>query len=258
VIYVYLQNNWIEVEHFNIKLKNTPKDLQKLRIAHISDVHIPKNSCSIEKLVNSIKKEQPDLILVSGDLIYKRKKIDEEKLGKLCLSLSDITKTYAVTGNHEVWNNNVERWNEILSLNNVTVLDNKIEIFKKNNSKFAIIGLKEGCKYSEEFLKYNDLECNIPKILLAHRPERFEMYYSSIKCIRPDLVLSGHAHGGQFRIPILNIAAYSPNQGLLPKYSSGLYTSENGVQMIVSRGLSNSGFSIRIHNRVHLPIIHIK
>lgn len=258
VIYFYLQNRWIEIDHFDVNLKNIPSDLQKLKIAHVSDVHIPKNVYNIEKLINIIKKENPDLIVVTGDLIYKRKEIDEVQLGKLCLSLSNITKTYAVTGNHEIWNNDVERWNEILKSNNVTVLDNKVEIFKKNHSEVAIIGLKEGCKYSEEFLKCKDLECDIPKILLAHRPERFNTYYSSPKCIRPNLILSGHAHGGQFRIPLINKAIYAPNQGVFPKYSSGLYISDNNVQMVVSRGLSNSGFPIRIHNRIHLPIIHLK
>ncbi len=258
MVYFYLQNRWIEVEHFDIKLKNMPAEFQKLKIAHISDVHIPNNVYNNEKLINILKIEKPDFIVLTGDLINKRKKIDEIKLGKLCLRLSEITKTYAVTGNHEIWNNDVERWNEILKSNNVTVLDNKAEIFRKNNSEIAIIGLKEGSKYSEEFLECKDLKCKIPKVLLSHRPERFNIYCSSLDCIRPDLILSGHAHGGQFRIPFINKALYSPNQGFFPKYSSGLYISDNNVQMVVSRGLSNSGFPVRIHNRIHLPIIQIK
>nr|WP_312577570.1 metallophosphoesterase [Sedimentibacter sp.] len=258
MIYFYLQNRWIEVEHFDIKLKNKPADFQKLKIAHISDVHIPNNVYNIEKLINVLKIEKPDFIVLTGDLINKRKIIDEVKLGKLCLRLSEITKTYAVTGNHEIWNNDVERWNEILKSNNITVLDNKVEIFKKDHFEIAVIGLKEGSKYSEEFLECKDLKYKIPKILLSHRPERFDIYCSSPDCIRPDLILSGHAHGGQFRIPLLNKAIYAPNQGVFPKYSSGVYTSDNNVRMVVSRGLSNSGFPIRIHNRIHLPIIQLK
>ena len=258
ILYFYLQNSWIKIEHFDIKLKNTPLNFHELKIAHISDVHIPANTCIIGKLIKILKKEKPDIIVATGDLIYKLKEIDEVQLGKLCLGLSNIAKTYAVTGNHEIWNNNVEQWNEILKSKNVTVVDNKIEIFEKDQSFVAIIGLKEGCLYSDEYFSCKDIECSIPKILLAHRPERFNNYYSSPKSIRPDLVLSGHAHGGQFRIPLINIALYSPNQGIFPEYSSGLYVSENEVQMVVSRGLSNSGFPFRINNRIHLPIIHLK
>ena len=258
ILYFYIQNIWIKIEHFDIKFKNTSLNLHELKIAHISDVHIPNNYYNIDKMLNKLKKEKPDIIVATGDLIYKLKEIDEMQLGKLSLGLSKIAKTYAVTGNHEIWNNDVKHWYEILESNNVTVLDNKVEIFEKDQSFVNIMGLKEGCLYSEEYFNYKDFNCNFPKILLSHRPEKFNNYYSSSKNIRPDLVLSGHAHGGQFRIPFLNIAIYSPNQGIFPKYSSGLYVSENGVQMVVSRGLGNSGFPFRINNRIHIPIIHLK
>jgi len=258
ILYFYIQNIWIEIEHFDIKFKNTPSNFHELKIAHISDIHIPNNYYNIEKMLNKLKMEKPDIIVATGDLIYKLKEIDEVQLGKLSLGLSNIAKTYAVTGNHEIWNNDVEHWYKILESNNVTILDNKVEIFEKDQFFVYIMGLKEGCLYSEEYFNDKDFESNFPKILLSHRPEKFNNYYSSSKSIRPDLVLSGHAHGGQFRIPFLNIAIYAPNQGIFPKYSSGLYVSENGVQMIVSRGLSNSGFPFRINNRIHIPIIHLK
>jgi predicted MPP superfamily phosphohydrolase len=72
------------------------------------------------------------------------------------------------------------------------------------------------------------------------------------------LVFSGHAHGGQFRIPFLKKGIIAPNQGLFPKYTSGLYSSNNGIQVMVSRGLGNSIIPIRINNRPHLPIIRLK
>lgn len=256
--YLYFQNILIEIEHIDIKLKDMPEHFNGLKIAHISDVHIPNNAFNLEKLINILKREKPDIIAISGDLIYKYKKIDEVQLGTFCNSLSNIARTYAVTGNHEIWSESVEQWNEILKANNVIIVDNKIEIFENNKSAVAIIGLEEGCLYSEENYSYKDFELSIPKILLAHRPERFDKYCSSSIDIRPDLVLSGHAHGGQFRIPLLNKAIYAPDQGFFPKFSSGLYTSYNGIQMVISRGLSNSIFPVRIHNKVHLPIIHLK
>ena len=253
-----MQNIIIDVEYFDILLKNNRKNSCDLKIVHISDVHIPNNVVSLDKIFDVLKFEKPDIIAVSGDLIYKYKDIDEEKLKNFCVTLSSVAKTYAVSGNHEIWSHSIQKWTEILKKSNVSVLDNKIEIFEKESQKYEIIGLKESCSYSEEL--YNNVKSdeNIPKILLSHRPERFEEYYLSLDSIRPDLVLSGHAHGGQFRIPFIDKALYSPDQGLFPKYSSGLYVSDNKVQMIVSRGLSNSFFNVRINNRIHMPVICIR
>lgn len=258
ITYLHMQNRNIEIEYFDIKLDNMMMNQRGLKIAHISDVHLPNNSFNTEKLKAILKNERPDIIVITGDLIYKHKKIDEIELGRFCNSLSSISKTYAVTGNHETWSGSLEQWNKVLNSNKVIVLDNKIEIFSQNKCELAIVGLKEGCHYTEELFRGMGVESNIPKLLLSHRPERFIEYYSSPTGIRPDLVLSGHAHGGQFRIPFFNKSVYSPEQGIFPKYSSGLYYSDNGVQMIVSRGLGNSVFPIRINNRIHLPIINLK
>ena len=88
-------------------------------------------------------------------------------------------------------------------------------------------------------------------ILLSHRPECFNVYQNK----NIDLVLSGHAHGGQFRLPFLG-GVIAPNQGLFPKYDAGIYT-ENGTTMIVSRGIGNSIIPVRINNRPEIVIIEL-
>ena len=88
-------------------------------------------------------------------------------------------------------------------------------------------------------------------MLLSHRPELFDTYVSS----GVDLVLSGHAHGGQFRF--LQKGFVAPNQGLLPEYTSGLYTL-NGTQMIVSRGLGNSIIPMRVNNRPEVITVTLR
>lgn len=258
IVYVYLQNNWIEVEHIGVKINNLPKEFKGFKIAHVSDVHIPKKSSSIENLINKLREENPDIIVITGDIIDGGANINDPHFSKLCKDLANITDTYAVAGNNEVWNNNIEKWKEILYVNNVKVVEDKIEIYHKGNAKLSIMGLKDNCSYSYEY--FSDIETikDIPKILLAHRPELFCTYYSDIFSVKPDLVLSGHAHGGQFRIPFLYKGLLAPNQGFFPKYTSGLYVSDNGVQMVVSRGLGNSVFHIRINNKLHLPIVHLK
>lgn len=255
--YIYLQNNWIDIEHIDVKINDLPKGLQGLKIAHISDVHIPRNASTIINLINKVHKENPDIIVMTGDILDRSGDINDPNLSKLCMGLVSIAPTYAVAGNHEADSDRLNRWKKILQANNVKIVENKIEIYRKNNAMLAIMGLSDNRKYSYKY--FNNIEAvkNIPRILLAHRPEIFYTYSSNSYSIKPDLVFSGHAHGGQFRIPLLNIGIVAPGQGFFPNYTSGLYTSTSGVQMVVSRGLGNSIFPIRINDRPHLPIIRL-
>ncbi len=251
IVYCFVENNWIEVEHIKIEMNNLPKELNGLKIAHISDVHLSKNNSNIHNIVNNVKQEKPDIIVMTGDIIDQSADLKTCGLDKLCRGLSEITKTYAVTGNQELWNKHVDEWTNTLTENDIKVIDNKIEMYTKNNKSIAIVGLMDGNEYKP--VNIND----IPMILLSHRPELFVSSYSSdLNSINPNIVFSGHAHGGQFRIPIIDKGVIAPNQSLFPKYTSGLYTNNN-VKMIVSRGLGNSIIPIRINNRPHLPIIEL-
>ena len=255
-VYCFAQNNWIKVENMKIEINKLPKELNGLKIAHISDVHLPKNASDIDSIVNLVNGQKPDLIVMTGDIIDSSADLNTCGLNRLCKGLSEITKTYAVTGNHEIMNGLVDEWTSILTVNNVEVIDNEIEIFTKHNKSIAIGGLKEGSEYKLENLKDTKDIKDIPMILLAHRPELFESYSSNSYSIIPTIVFSGHAHGGQFRMPFFNQGFVAPNQGFFPKYTSGLYNSNN-VDMIVSRGLGNSIIPFRINNRPHLPIIEL-
>lgn len=256
IIYCFAQNNWIKVENIKVVIDNLPKELNGIKISHISDVHLPKNAASIDSIINKVKEQKPDIIVLTGDIIDGSTDIETCGLDRLCKGLSEITKTYAVTGNHELWNGQVDEWTNILTDNNINVIDNKIEIYTKNNNSIAIVGLKDGSEYKLENFKNIKENKDMPMILLAHRPELFASYSSYSNSVNPDIVFSGHAHGGQFRIPIINKGFIAPSQGLFPKYTSGLYSSNN-VEMIVSRGLGNSIIPIRINNRPHLPIIEL-
>lgn len=258
VLYIITQNNWIQVERIEVKISNLPGELQGLKIAQISDVHIPKNASNINKLINKVRKENPDIIVMTGDIIDQSSDIMNSDLGTLCRELSAITDTYAVTGNHEIWNRNVGIWKDILTANNVKVLDNEMAIYKKDNARLAIMGLGDGKNYIPESFNNIQEAKSIPKILLAHRPELFPDYSSDTSIIRPDIVFSGHAHGGQFRIPFTWKGIIAPGQGFFPKYTSGIYTAVNGVRMIVSRGLGNSVIPVRINNRPHIPVIELR
>lgn len=257
-VYCFVENNWIKVEHINMEMSNLPRELNGLKIAHISDVHLPKNASNIDNIVKKVKQQNPDIIVMTGDIIDESADLETCRLDKLCKGLSEITKTYAVTGNHELWNGNIEKWTNILTENNVKVIDNKIELYTKNNKSIAILGLTDGKEYKPLNIKDIKNAKDLPMILLAHRPELFVSSYSSdLNSVNPNIIFSGHAHGGQFRIPIINKGVIAPNQGLFPKYTSGLYTNNN-VKMMVSRGLGNSIIPLRINNRPHLPIIELE
>lgn len=258
IVYCYAENNWIEVESVQVEVNNLPKELNGLKIAQISDVHLRKDNSYIDRIISKVRQQKPDIIVMTGDIIDRSADLKTCGLGRLCKGLSQIAKTYAVTGNHEFENGNIPEWTTILTNNNIEVIDNKIEIYSKNHKSIAILGLRDGSKYNpDNFSDINSIK-DMTKILLAHRTELFaSSYSSSLNSIKPDIVFSGHAHGGQFRIPIINKGLYAPDQGLFPKYTSGLY-SKNDVQLIVSRGLGNSIIPIRINNRPHLPVITLK
>ena len=258
VVYIYLQNNWIQVEHINVEIENLPEELKGLRIAHVSDVHIPGKSPGIERIMNILHREQPDIIVLTGDILDRSGELDNTDFIRFCKGMAGIAPTYAVTGNHEAPKNRLGEWEKIMRRCGVIPVEDNIEIYKKGSSRLAVMGLKDGGIYSDRLFDNIEEAKGMPTILLAHRPDLFYSYSSDSNEMRPGLVLSGHAHGGQLRIPFVDRGLVAPNQGLFPRYTSGLYTSGNGVQMVVSRGLGNSIFPVRLNNRTHLPVIHLQ
>lgn len=251
LVYLYFQNNWIEVTNYSIEISSLPKELDGLKIAHLSDVHLPKNASSINGLVSTVQNQHPDLILITGDIIDSSADISNCGLSQLAKELSKVSPTFAVTGNHEYWNGNVPLWKKILEENNVLILENKSIEINIKGTKLTLIGIEDEQPLS--IMPHKNKTYPNPVILLAHRPERWQTY-TSFNNLKPDLVLTGHAHGGQFRIPFLG-GLISPNQGFFPKFTSGLYSLNNTSKMIVSRGLGNSIIPFRFNNRPHLPII---
>lgn len=253
-IYLHIQNNWIKVENFLVERNDIPQEFDGFKIVHISDVHLPKNASDVNEIISLVKKQSPDIIIMTGDIIDESADIWNCKLDELCKGLSEICDVYAVTGNHEVWNGNLDLWNQILTENNIRIVDDTFEIIERNQKQLVISGLSDNTPYSPEIFEYPNEIAGLFHIMLAHRPELFNTYSSSKYSISPSIVFSGHAHGGQFRIPFVG-GLVAPDQGLFPSYTSGIYLSENNVMMIVSRGIGNSIVPFRINNRPHLLVI---
>ena len=248
-IFCVWQNNGISVSNIEFRSSRVSQNLNGFKILQISDLHNKKFGNNQKRLVNAVKKQAPEIIVITGDLIDgKRTNINTAM--SLIDNLIDIAPVYFVTGNHEAWSGQYDRLQGLLSDAGVTILDNDSVNINYNGSAVNVIGLIDpafsGSPTYEIVENINDnmsLDENVLNILLAHRPELFRFYVES----DVDLVFSGHAHGGQFRIPFLG-GIIAPDQGFFPEYTSGTYKLDD-TTMVVSRGLGNSIIPIRVFNR---------
>lgn len=217
------------------------------RILHLSDLH----SCRFtRRLYQKIQREQPSLILITGDL-WDRRKRDIPRMVDFAASLSAICPVGYVPGNHEFHDPEHEQIFLQMEKRGIHVLRHRTECF----SEFAVLGMDWMCygAFSPQELSRLSRRPEY-RIAAVHYPEFFETLYADYDI---DLVLCGHAHGGQFRIPFLKKGIYSPDQGLFPRYSEGLHE-QNGVKMIVSRGIGNSRFPFRLWNPPEIVVIDLK
>ena len=208
------------------------------------------------------EKEDPDLLLLGGDIFDD--KLSSDNTEAFLSGISGKYPTYYVTGNHEYWSSREDFESDlrILEKYGITRLRGEVKVLEINGNSIAVAGVDDpDLWYHEEGDFYQQLQTvtqNIPRdalsILLTHRPELYETYLGR----GFDLVLAGHAHGGQWRIPGILNGLYAPNQGIFPKYAGGRY-SDGVTTMIVSRGLARESTLIpRIYDRPELVVIEIE
>lgn len=267
ILFLWYEDNYVAVSHYDIKSIRLPESFNKFKIVHISDFH---NKAFIKKdkgLIARIKAERPDMIVVTGDLIDRRR-YDEEKAMLLINGIKGIAPIYYVPGNHEALSGKYESLRENLIKNGVILLENKSVNIERKNESISVMGVKdpafiakknsnninnknyeivkgeiEKIVKTDKALKYNEKHTKNFKILLSHRCELMELYAKE----DIDIVFTGHAHGGQIYIPFIG-GIMAPNQGFFPKYYKGIYNKGN-TTMAVSRGLGNSLAPLRIFNR---------
>jgi uncharacterized protein len=176
----------------------------------------------------------------------------------LMRELADLAPTYFVTGNHEWWSGNYETLETELLNSGVHVLRNESVEITKNEQSIQLIGIDDPAQSTnsdsaavlEDYLQLasEDIDDEAVRILLTHRPEVFSMYAD----YEIQLVFTGHAHGGQVRLPFLGAVA-APDQGVFPEYTAGKYT-QNNTTMVVNRGLGNSVIPVRVFNRPEIIV----
>ena len=262
LVYLIWGNTALTVSNIKISSSRIPIAFSGFRIAQVSDLHNAEFGKDNRKLLELLSESKPDIIAITGDLVD----AGHTDIGvalDFAKEAVKIAPVYYVTGNHEASLSQYDELKIELKTIGVIVLEDEAVQLKHDTEEITLIGLSD-----PDFTIKGDVFREAPAmvrtklsslvndessytILLSHRPELFESY---ARC-SIDLVLSGHAHGGQFRLPFIG-GLIAPNQGLLPQYDAGLYTS-GSTNMIVSRGLGNSIIPIRFNNRPEVVVIEL-
>lgn len=263
IAWVLWANTAIEINTFKITSDKLPEAFDGYRIAQVSDLHNAEFGEENEELIKLLQETRPDIIVVTGDLVDSRNTNVEIALN-FAKQAIQIAPCYYVTGNHEARLSKEEykKLEDGLLEVGVQVLHGEEVFLQKEDSVITLLGVDDPsfCTIDDEVIKMQVTAQQIRElssienytILLSHRPELFQEYCDA----GVDLVFSGHAHGGQFRLPFIG-GLIAPNQGLFPKYDSGLYQQEN-TNMIVSRGLGNSLCPIRFNNRPEIVVVELQ
>lgn len=229
-----------------------PEAFDGYRIAHISDLHNAQMGRDNAKLLALLEQAQPDMIAMTGDLIDSRRTDVQVALDFVAQAVK-IAPCYYVTGNHEARISEYTTLRDGLLDLGVTVLEDSLAVIERGGQTISVLGVNDPNFYTDDNMTSRLQPLTEGQdgyaLLLSHRPELFSTYVQS----GVDLVLSGHAHGGQFRLPFVG-GLIAPHQGFFPEYDSGLYT-QGGTSMLVSRGIGNSLFPLRFNNRPEVLLI---
>lgn len=262
LVFFLWQNNHIVTTRFDYVSSRILKDFDGFTLVQISDLHNKSFGRDQKRLLRKIENSKPDIILITGDLIDRRRYKLETAMVFIRGAIK-IAPVYYVPGNHEAWSGKYESIKSSLVHAGVIVLDDdKIEIVRGGET-IDIIGLKDPGFLNSNNVDGKDMfrlektlmdlsDENRFQILLSHRPELFFIYARN----KIDLSFTGHAHGGQFRLPFLG-GLIAPAQGLFPDYTSGMHSKGNST-MLVSRGLGNSIIPVRIFNRPEIIELVLK
>lgn len=260
IIWTIWGNVTVGVTHYTIKNGRLPEAFQGFKIAMVSDFHNAGFANDNSRLIEMIKKEDPDIIAITGDLVDSSR-TDIDTSIRFVSRLSEIAPCYYITGNHESWiGDKLKELEEKLIAENVIILHNEHVLLERDSEKIQLAGIDDpdfidrDTFVQESIEKRQIEETGLNEgytILLSHRPETFKAYVDE----KIDLVLAGHAHGGQFRLPFVG-GLIAPNQGFFPKYDAGVYR-QDSTAMIVSRGIGNSIIPVRIGNRPEIVIVEL-
>ncbi|MEE0943876.1 MAG: metallophosphoesterase [Clostridia bacterium] len=250
-------DNRIEITQYEPEFYSLPKEFDGFRIVHISDLH----SDTAPGLRNEILSLEPDIIVITGDMIHDNDKSFLPTV-RLIKQLRNIAPLYMVSGNHDLWNTRFDEFIRLCEESGAIFMDNKFLPLKHKGGEIGLFGIADPFSKATDTIVKNldEFFSKLPeydgfKLLLFHRANQFDR----IKGKDFDLILAGHMHGGQFRIP--GIGGLMPpkssladsKQIIFPTYCSGVFVHQN-TTMIVNRGLGNPMIIPRLYNRPEIGI----
>ena len=262
LIFCIWQNNDLTVSRSKVICERIPTEFDGFIIAQISDLHNKNFGKQQGRLMSKLVETQPDIIVITGDMIDSRR-TDVEPALDFARQAVKLAPVYYVSGNHEARVREYEDLKMGLAEAGVVILENQNVQITREGESITLMGIDDP-SFQEDYLfgdsesvarqAIDDLqnESEGYTILLSHRPELFDLYVDT----GMDLVFSGHAHGGQFRLPFIG-GIVAPNQGFFPKFDEGRFTEEN-TTMIVSRGVGNSIIPIRFNNRPEIVLVTLR
>ena len=261
-IWIAWGNSALMVNKYIVENDKIPEKFHGFRIAQISDLHNAEFGDENKDLLVLLSQIEPNVIVLTGDLIDSRH-TDMNIALDFASKAVQIAPVYYVTGNHEARVPEYEELKTGLTDLGVTVLENQKVQITKDGESITLMGIQDP-SFRTDYL-FGDAErvsrqaitslqnaSDGYTVLLSHRPELFDLYVDA----GIDLVFSGHAHGGQFRLPFVG-SLVAPNQGFFPKYDAGQFIKEN-TTMIVSRGVGNSIIPFRINNPPEIVVVELK
>lgn len=267
-IYFFYQNRFINVTAYKLTVANLPTDLRGKKIVHISDLNFRANMNNgfVNTILSKIEKQEPDMIVVTGNTIYSTVEyLEETPVKEFFESLCQKAPTYVVTGNHDIENIGFDELGQLLVESGAHLLiDDAVYATFKNEQPhegLVLMGFAERGdmnNIADPYLKNIELDAEMidkPKILLAHHPEYFDKYLEDT-AKAPDLTFSGHTLGGQIVLPYFG-GLITTTQGLLPAYDYGLFVADDQPtkRMIVTRGMGNASIPVRLNNRIEIVTV---
>lgn len=260
IIFLVYFSTVIGITRYNISDDRIPDAFNGYKILQISDFHTASFYGGTESLIKSVRKEKPDVIVLTGDLIDENK-VNMIPVKKLVSQLVPIAPVYFVSGNHDVWYGDFSGLKNTIKKLGGNLLDNRKVILQRGSSYINLFGIgdpetwddKSAEAYLREKIKALKTD-NGYNILLFHRANMFDI----IKGRGIQLVFSGHMHGGQLQLPFIGgLVSPHNHHRWFPKYTDGKWTSE-GTTLIVSRGLGNNAPVPRLFNPPEVVVVTLK
>lgn len=247
---------------YELEYSNLPQGFDGYRIVQISDLHMREFGDDNSRLLKAVKKQEPDIIVLTGDLINRKDASSgsgqAEKLRPFLEALVQIAPCWFVSGNHEWASGELPQLSDILDEVGITYLHNDYVQLESGGDTIILAGVEDpngpaDMTTPQELV--NTLRADYPNsfvILLGHRNYWIENYPE----LDVDLIFCGHAHGGIWRLPIIG-GLIDTDHTLFPEYTEGVYN-EGGFDLVVSRGLGDSISIPRLFNRPELVTAVLK